>query len=47
MKNDIEVQLEQAVTLGLSRDDLLNILLNTEPYSKFNELRQLFQGGYN
>ena len=45
MKQDIEVQLAQAGSIGLSRDELLNILLNTEPYSKFTELRQLVQEG--
>jgi len=45
MKNDIELQLKQASTIGLSRDDLLAILLNTEPYSKFDELHQLLQKG--
>ncbi len=47
MKDDIEIQLEQAATLGLSRKDLLAILLNTEPYSKFDELQQLLQEGKN
>ena len=45
MKQDIEVQLAQAESIGLSRGELLNILLNTEPYSKFTELRQLVQEG--
>lgn len=45
MKQDIEVQLAQAGSIGLSRGELLNILLNTEPYSKFSELRQLVQEG--
>lgn len=45
MKQDIEVQLAQAGSIGLSRGELLNILLNTEPYSKFTELRQLVQEG--
>jgi len=45
MKQDIEVQLAQAGSIGLSRGELLNILLNTEPYSKFAELRQLVQEG--
>lgn len=43
MKNDIETQLAQSAGIGLSRDELLNILLNTEPYSKFDDLRQLFR----
>ena len=45
MKQDIEAQLAQAGSIGLSRGELLNILLNTEPYSKFTELRQLVQEG--
>jgi hypothetical protein len=47
MKNDIDIQLEQAMNIGLSRDELLTILLNSEPYSKFDELRLLFQRGEN
>jgi hypothetical protein len=47
MKIDIEMQLNQAADIGLTRNDLLAILLNTEPYSKFEELRQLFQEGNN
>ena len=45
MKSDIEAHLSQAASIGLSRDELLTILLNTEPYSKFDELRQSFQRG--
>ncbi len=45
MKSDIEAHLSQAASIGLSRDELLTILLNTEPYSKFVELRQYFQKG--
>ena len=47
MKDDIEMQLEQASSIGLSREELLTILLNTEPYSKFDEIRQIFQEGKN
>ena len=47
MKIDIEMQLNQAADIRLTRNDLLAILLNTEPYSKFEELRQLFQEGNN
>jgi len=47
MKNEIDVQLAQASGIGLTKDELLAILLNTEPYSKHNELRQLFQEGKN
>ena len=43
MKNDIDAQLEQAASIGLSRGELLTVLLNTEPYSKFDELRQFFR----
>lgn len=45
MKSDIEAHLSQAASIGLSRDELLAILLNTEPYSKFDELRYYFQEG--
>jgi hypothetical protein len=47
MKDDIELQLKQAGVLGLSRQALLEILLHTEPYSKFDELQQLLQEGKN
>lgn len=47
MKNEIDVQLAQASGIGLTKDELLAILLNTEPYSKHDELRQLFQEGKN
>lgn len=47
MKNDIDIQLEQAMNIGLSREELLTVLLNSEPYSKFDELRLLLQRGEN
>lgn len=47
MKHDIEIQLEHSTDIGLSRDELLAILLSTEPYSKFNELHHIFQKGNN
>jgi hypothetical protein len=47
LKSDIETQLTQAANIGLSRSELLAILLNTEPYSKFDEIRQLLEGGEN
>jgi hypothetical protein len=39
---DLEVQLSYAEKLGLSRPELLNILLNTEPYSKNQELQSRY-----
>ncbi len=45
MKEEIELQLERATDIGLSREELLAILLNTEPYSKFDELQKLFHEG--
>jgi hypothetical protein len=42
MKSDIELHLEKASDIGLSKQELLAILLNTEPYSKSEELRALF-----
>ena len=47
MKKDIEMQLEQAKDIGLSRSELLTILLNTEPYTKYVELQQLLKEGKN
>ena len=45
MKNDINMQLKQAENIGLSEEKLLKILLNTEPYSEFSELREEFNEG--
>jgi hypothetical protein len=40
--NDLEVQLSCAEQLGISRDELLIMLLKTEPYSKNEELKALY-----
>lgn len=45
LKNDLELQLAHAGDIGLSKDELLSILLSTEPYSKFGDLRKMFQEG--
>ena len=45
LKEDIELQLASASDIGLTREELLPILLNTEPYSKFESLRKLFREG--
>jgi histidine kinase/DNA gyrase B/HSP90-like ATPase len=39
---DLEVQLSYAEQLGLSRDELLSMLLKTEPYSGNKELQKMF-----
>lgn len=39
MSEDLELQLTYAEQLGLSRDDLLTMLLKTEPYSKNNSIQ--------
>jgi hypothetical protein len=36
--SDFEVQLSYAEKLGLSRDELINMLLKTEPYASNEEL---------
>lgn len=44
LAEDLEFQLSHADQLGMTRDDLLNILLKTEPYSKDKELRKMYEG---
>lgn len=39
---DLEAQLSFAEQFGMSRSELLNMLLNTEPYSRNEELRKIF-----
>lgn len=45
MKNDIETQLRQSKNIGLSRSELLTLLLATEPYSKSDELGRILREG--
>ena len=42
MKDDLETQLQYASRLGLSRDELLSVLLKTEPYSTNEELLKIY-----
>lgn len=39
---DLEAQLAFAEQFGMSRSELLSVLLNTEPYSKNEEVRKIF-----
>lgn len=39
---DLEAQLTYAEQFNMSRSELLNVLLNTEPYSRNEELRKIF-----
>jgi hypothetical protein len=42
MITELETQLDYAPQLGLSKNELLNILLKTEPYSSNVELQKLY-----
>lgn len=42
---DLKAQLSYAEQFGMSRSELLSVLLNTEPYSKNEEVRKIFAGG--
>lgn len=42
VREDLEAQLSLADQLGLSRDELLSMLLKTEPYSRNEELKAMY-----
>lgn len=45
MIDDLENQLSYAAQLGMSREELLAVLLTTEPYSRNDELKATFTNG--